>query len=239
MDDPFPVDMLRWWQDFFKSMHPILPNGMNVYPEVFDAGFFPLQRIGETAEMMRLAKSVRPQVVMEIGTDKGGGLYHWCQCLPDVKKVIACEIRDTPYSKMFEAAFPNIKFCWLPTSSRSGEAQRAVQHFLNGDKIDCLFIDGDKSFFDADYYYYTPRMSEHGIVFFHDVTDPEPGAAFFRVVGATGLKWQVVLNTKDTQAAIQRERLGFAPGSSHEGWLRVWRGRSCGVGVIHLGEKMS
>jgi cephalosporin hydroxylase len=52
--------------------------GLDLYTEIFDHPWlFPLQRKAEMAAMMKLARSIEPKTVMEIGSDKGGSFYHW------------------------------------------------------------------------------------------------------------------------------------------------------------------
>ena len=91
MDANFPAGMLDHIERFF-SVDGDRPAGLDVYPDVFKTPcFFPLQRMRETEKMIAVARSAEPQVIYEIGTDKGGGLYHWCKCFPLVRRVIACE----------------------------------------------------------------------------------------------------------------------------------------------------
>ena len=211
--------------------------GMDLYLDVFRTNFFfPLQRQGELAAMMRLARVVEPKVVMEIGADKGGSLYHWCKCLPTVKRVIACEIRGTPYARFFSEAFPHIQFCWLSASSYDYRTVTGVRTWLGGDPIDCLFIDGDKGAFDVDFDCYTRRFPmANNLVFMHDIQDELPGNAFWRCAEPYG--HTTVIDLADTQVAMKRAKEGLPVANPHEGWLRHWEGRSCGLGVIYLKEK--
>lgn len=233
VDEPFPKDLLPCIEKFFFMEQTRKP-GENLYPAIFDTSvFFPLQRKGELAQMMEMARSVNPKVVMEIGTDKAGGLYHWCKCLPSVERVIACEIRGTPYSKLFEKAFPHIDFLWLPTSSYDPGVVNGVLRWIQPDKIDCLFIDGDKSFFDLDFDCYRPMMRDTGIVFMHDITDEAPGAGYQKVI-KRDYKHQEIVDKSDVKIALEREAQGDPPSSAHDSWLRHWRGASCGVGCIFM-----
>lgn len=171
-----------------------------------------------------------PKVVMEIGADKGGGVYHWCQCLSLVNTVIASEIRGTPYSALFDRAFPQIKFEWLQ-DSRDPTSFRVVKAL---DKpIDVLFIDGDKSYFDKDFDAYLPLMNPKGVVFFHDVADEPMRGAFMR--SGDRRRTEIIRDVTESEAAVERQVGGFPPTCDHENWLRYWRGRSCQVGVVWLG----
>ena len=237
MDADYPKGMTQEIEQFFLSEES-RPAGLDSYDDVFSSHyFFPLQRRRELEKMMQIARSIAPKTVMEIGCDKSGGLYHWCKCLPSVQHVIACEIRGTPYANAFEKAFPKIEFLWLPQSSM-GDAIGSVDNWLamrgSRVRIDCLFIDGDKSAFLKDFNAYLPMMNPQGIVFMHDVQDRPPMAAF-ETVKRRGLHdCSVILDVSESEEAVERERSGIPSTCEHENWLRIWKGRSCGVGVIKL-----
>lgn len=237
MDSPFPVDMVSDITRFFKEVHPTLEPGRNLYDVVFShPNFFPLQRKAEMVEMIRMARQIGPKTVMEIGSDKAGSLYHWCQCLPTVKTVIGCEVRGTPYAAQFEENFPDIHFGWTQDSmSRLGLEQ--VRETLIEEPfpqcIDVLFIDGDKSHFLTDFDNYLPMMNPKGIVFMHDIKDSPPRQAF-EAVKKRGYETKEIIDISDYHVL---RALGREPKDAYEGWLNHWKGNSCGVGVIYLGSK--
>lgn len=202
-----PKTLAADWAALFASDH----NSVAVFDH---SVLFPLQR--KTELYMMLAAVGEPRVVMEIGADKGGGLYHWC-ALPSVERVIACEIRGTPYRDAFEAAFPHIDFLWLPVPSREESTIVAVEAWLGDDTIDVLFLDGEKAHFYEDLVAYLSYVA--GYVLFHDIRDEATGQAWRRAVGD---KAEIVC-TVDWFTAPQTE---------HGAWLREWKGQSCGVGVL-------
>lgn len=241
LDAPLPPTLRQDWADFLASEHQRLP-GLPLYSQVFEHnGLFPLQRQKEMEWMINTASLYQPKVVMDIGSDKGGGVYHWVKSLPYVQKVIACEIRGTPYAEEFEKAFPQVKFLWLPCSSRGyTNAIKPVEKFLmetpGPKQIDCLFIDGDKTAFLEDFHIYHPYINrERGVVFLHDVTDPDPGKAFGELRRLYPRGARIFRDVSEVQPALDRQTLGLPPASAYEGWLRHWRGQSCGVGYIPLG----
>jgi hypothetical protein len=228
--------------------------------------FFPLQRRRELEKMMQIARGTGPVcptcrgatmpmppsedadcktckgtcqgpvTVMEIGADKGGGLYHWCMCLPTVRNVIACEIRGTPYSELFCKAFltphfpysGDCRMTWLNQSSYDQVTTDRVKRELTYGPIDVLFIDGDKLGFLKDFYAYLPLMRQPGgVVFLHDITDKYkggPGEAF-QILKDRGFRAESIVDTTE---------VADADDTPHGGWLKHWRGRSCGVGVIYV-----
>jgi hypothetical protein len=233
VDAPFPEGLVEDAASVLED-DAVRPWGLNYYGDVFDSDlFFPLQRQKELAWMMERAREVWPITVMEIGADKGGGLYHWVKCLPTVRNVIACEIRGTPYSSLFEKVFPEHRFMWMPHCSRNPDTRPMIMSLMGS--IDCLFIDGDKSAFEQDFDHYLPLLSPNARVFMHDVTDDAPGQAFNRVSARPGWKGEVFIDRSDSIAAMGREKKGLPPMNPHEGWLRHWKGRSCGVGMLRRG----
>jgi predicted O-methyltransferase YrrM len=211
------------------------PAGLDLYPHIFaEHALMPLQRQNELRAMMALARTFSPQVVMEVGTDRGGGLYHWCKGFSP-RRAIACEVEGTPYAADFELAFPQTEFLWLPVSSYAVETVTHVRGWLGADKLDVLFLDGDKAKFTADFMAYVPMVRPGGLVLMHDVTDPSPGRSFEECRADPRVKSsRVIHDTREADAAVERRRTGLPPASPYENWLRIWEGRSCGVGVMEL-----
>jgi hypothetical protein len=262
MDGPLPDGLAQQWEEFLSGpLHKIggrqpatFPASVRVNASVIgDNLLFPLQRGKEMAWMLRKAASINPTTVMEIGADKGGGLYHWC-ILPTVQRVIACEIRGTPYARAFEKGFPHIEFLWLPCSSYDKPAPGMVHDFLTKPltergnrndgsvdklthRIDCLFIDGDKSFFEMDFDTYLPMMAADGLAFFHDIQDEVPGYQYHCVCNRR-YRHEECIDRSEALEACRRHQHDIPPANAHEGWLRHWAGRSCGVGCVHVGSKV-
>jgi hypothetical protein len=234
MDAPFPEGMMDDIRAFFKA-EAGTPRGDDLYPAVFDTRyFFPLQRQAELAWMMRKARQCEPKVVYEIGADKGGGFYHWVKCLPTVRAAAACEIRGLPYAPEFAAAFPDVDFFWQPGSSFDRANVNGLKNWLDGRKIDCLFIDGCKANFLTDFEAHLDLMADGGVVFMHDVNDRPPFEAFKAVQRKYAFNCERYIDVSDYEAAAAREAAGTPCAGNHEGWLRYWRGASCGVGAIYL-----
>lgn len=234
MDGPFPPGMVAEIEKFL-STDSERPRGLDLYPEVFDTEFFfPLQRQRELARMIEVAREYDPEVVYEIGSDKGSGLYHWVKCLPTVRRAIASEIRGTPYRDAFERAFPEIDFLWIEGSSYDPTAIKKIKDWLGDDKLNSVFIDGDKNEFERDFDLVLPMMSRPSVAFMHDIRDDVPGRAFNRVASRGIYRYSRIVDIQDSLDAMEREKLGEPCRGSHDGWLRQWKGQSCGVGVIRI-----
>jgi hypothetical protein len=231
-EQPWPDNFLEECRRFFEDVEPGLEPGLDLYPEVFETPlFFPLQRQRELGAIIRLARPLKPKVVMEIGADKGGGLYHWCKCFPSVRKAVAIEIRGLPYGRLFEQAFPDTAFCWLECSSYAQSTVKCVRGLLHEDLVDVLFIDGDKLGTRKDYDAYAPLVRPGGLIFIHDVNGDDPGKAFEAIDHP---RKSIVLDQSECHEAAEREARGEPVTTAYEGWLRHWKGRSCGVGVIEV-----
>lgn len=231
--DALPAELNEYFEAFFAADSKREP-GQDTYDDIFTSPIlFPLQRQRELAWMMQKARHIAPRVVYEIGADKAGGLYHWCKSLPTVERVICCEIRGTPYRDLFEANFPSIDFLWLPESSYLPPALAKVAAWLGNDTIDCLFIDGDKSYFDRDFFVHYSMMNPDGIVFMHDIQDESTRAGYDKVI-ARGFAHEEYINITESHEAMAREREGIEVASTYEQWLRHWKGSSAGVGMIPL-----
>jgi hypothetical protein len=182
-----------------------------------------------------------PSTYMEIGADKGGGLWAWLWAFPSIERVIACEIRGTPYDRVFEEAFPHVQFLWLPESSLKGFVILDVQKSVQDRGIDVLFIDGDKADwgFRKDFDAYRPLVRKGGTVFLHDITDKfprGPGQVWDQLHrGEVFDSWIMdeIIDIGEVEPALAKQERG-EPLTSHEGWLCHWKGRSCGVGVIRV-----
>lgn len=233
MDAPFPEGMLAHWERFFSNKEQIsLDPKSGVCEAVFqDPLIFPLQRKEEMAQMLRIASSISPRIIFEVGSDKGGSVLNWC-LLPTVQVAIAAEIRGLPYADLFAEAFPDIKFLWLPDSSHDPLTVQQVQHFLNGDRIDCLFLDGNKAAYLKDFDAYLPLMDPQGIVFLHDIQDSPGPKEAFAALKRRGYRTKPIIDTSDVKRAWKTME-----NTPHAHWLRWWNGRSSGLGVVYLGEK--
>lgn len=234
MDDPFPDGMVEEIAAVL-AQDGTVPAGQNLYPHVFYTKmFFPLQRMREAEQMFAKARSISPRVIMEIGADKGGSLYHWAKGF-DPDMLIAAEVRGLPYDKVFSAAFPTTEFCWLPWSSYAPETVEFLKTWLGTRLIDVLFIDGDKAQFYLDFESYLPLVRYGGLVFMHDVTDAAPGKAFAQASQHPRVRAaSQILDKSENFEAMAREQAGEPVTTMYEFWLRYWKGASCGVGVLEV-----
>lgn len=226
--EDFPEGYLNGLTEFFNGEPR--KRGLDIYEDVFSSLLFPLQRKKELIKMIQLVRGLKPTIVGEIGCDKAGSLYHWCSSFPTVKKVIAIEFRGIPYRVFFEKTFPNIEFCWIHGSSYDPRSIQAVRNFIDGETIDSMFLDGDKSAFLQDFKAYSPMIRKGGVVLMHDINGEPPEHAL-NEVSRTYITSTII----DVSEVDEADFLNITrPITAWEDWLRFWGKRSCGVGVVHL-----
>ncbi len=207
------------------------------YETIFECNtMFPLQRKREMDRMMEIARSISPQVIFDIGSDKGGPAYAFCRALKP-KRMICCEVRGTPYDTRFVQHFPSTDFLFIEDSSYAISTRVQVHNWLGNDRIDVLFMDGDKGAFNKDWTTYKPMMSSKGIVLIHDVSEPgNPRGTFLELRGQYS-HTETIIDTSESTEAMRREAEGIPQKNMYEWWLRHWKGSYATVGVIYLDSK--
>lgn len=237
MPNSFPEGMIPEIERIL-SQHHNWPPGMDSYDELFASPlFFPLQRRRELEAMMRRCRQIQPETVAVIGSDKGSDLFHFVKCLPTVRRAIACEIRGTPYADAFKQYFPKVEFLFLPVGSRERSALSQVRDFLDDGKINCLFIDGDKSRFTEDFNAYLPFMAPGGLVLMHDICCPPNTASCLDAFNEAGKthRTETIIDMSEYDEDREAVKRGERVKSSYGQWLRYWsQYPTCGVGVINV-----
>ena len=223
------------WREYLSTDD--LPRGDDLYEGIFQrAQTLALQRKDEIRGMMRVARTIRPKVVMEIGTDRGGSFYNWIKCQDTVERAIASELRGVPFAEPFREHFPNVDILAISGSSYAPEQVASVSSWLGNDTIDCLFIDGDKSGFDKDFDAYLPLLSDPAIVFMHDINGD---GAFVRVFERLSKKYPSgrIIDTSECVPEMVRVKCGTPPESDYHAWMRHWLKTSCGVGILWVSHQ--
>lgn len=233
-----PAEVAGAWEKFLAIDREFGPTDQTFPPPeaVFEDGWiFPLQRKAELAAMVQLAHDNRPisrtagPNVLEIGTDKGGGFYWWMSKLRPAK-AIAIEIRGVPFAEPMRKAFPKTKLLALEESSFAPETVAKVREFLGKDRLDVVFLDGDKGNYHRDFEAYLPLVRPGGLVFLHDIVDDiEPRRFFWSL--RSRFRLSCIIDARE--GALAGLETG-PPTSAWNQWLRHWGANSCGVGVVHV-----
>lgn len=146
--------------------------------------FAPMQVKSELASFMESARDQKPQVVMEIGTARGGSLFLLAQMAPKDSLIISLDIPGgklggypswkIPLYKSFASGRQKIAI--VKADSHDKKTVGKIEQILGGRKIDLLFIDADHTYqgVKRDFDLYSPLVKSGGRVAFHDVATKIP-----------------------------------------------------------------
>jgi predicted O-methyltransferase YrrM len=140
-----------------------------------------IQRTWELAAMLGAVRRLRPRVVMEIGTHRGGTLM----CLAAVARpdafLLSLDMHTSPMGpevawEQVEARIrgtlkPGQELVSLRMDSHLASTREAVDAALAGRAVDFLFIDGDHTYEGVwkDFETYAPLVRPGGLIAFHDI----------------------------------------------------------------------
>lgn len=138
-----------------------------------------VQNREEITWMAEKIKELRPEVIVEIGTERGGSMFVWDSVGQHPGLRICIDMCDGTTKQFRENAFrkagtlDNIQF--IEGNSHTDEVYNKLIELLRGCKIDYLFIDGDHSYegVKQDFEKYSPLVRDGGYVGFHDVINSE------------------------------------------------------------------
>jgi predicted O-methyltransferase YrrM len=138
----------------------------------------------EFARLVGKARSINPQVVLEIGVAAGGTLWAWPQISTAEATLIGLDINtetrsslgkcfpvETVEARVRSNLEPGQKAHFVWGDSHDPSIRSRVLEILDGRKIDFLFIDGDHSYegVKADFANFSPMVRNGGLIAFHDV----------------------------------------------------------------------
>jgi cephalosporin hydroxylase len=146
--------------------------GMGLYHTIWA-----VQVESEIDELFDIVKKANPSVICEVGTDRGGTLYHWSKVVDPDGLIISIDLPRT-YRKSLNRFFRSTFFekkdiHFVRENSQSLECQERVRRILDGRPIDFLFIDADHSYegVKKDFELYAPFVRASGMIAFHDILD--------------------------------------------------------------------
>jgi O-antigen biosynthesis protein len=185
------------------------------------------QKITEFARLLSFLSARSLHTVVEIGTQRGGSFYAWCQIAAPDAVLVSIDLPGGPfgggYSEEDELRFrtfgqPRQELHFLRMDSHAPETRRALEDALAGRPIDLLFIDGDHTYYGArkDFELYAPLVSFEGAIVFHDIL-PHPDLRECKV----DLLWREIKDRDRFQSAE------FVDPADDHGW-----GKWGGIGVL-------
>lgn len=143
-------------------------------------GYFKVKTLQVPEEILSLARAVealRPKIILEIGTARGGTLLIWSRLASE--RVISCDLEDMRHQSSLYQAFPPpgsaCRITLLSGNSHEPAFRQRVADELAGRKADFLFIDGDhtEAGVTADYEDYRGFVRPGGIIAFHDIVEKQ------------------------------------------------------------------
>jgi len=128
---------------------------------------------------------LRPKVILEIGTARGGTLFLFTRIADPEAVIISIDLPGGPFGggypswriplyKSFSKGEQKIYL--IRKDSHDPQTLRKIKRILGGKKIDLLFIDGDHTYkgVKMDFETYSPLVRKGGIIAFHDICPHPP-----------------------------------------------------------------
>jgi predicted O-methyltransferase YrrM len=170
-----------------------------------------LQRKWELVALMARVRRTRPEMVVEIGTYRGGTLRCWAHVCPKHTTMISIDLPGGAFGGGYSAddAVRFKSFCKpgqtlhsLRADSHADGTRNDVIRLLDGRPIDFLFIDGDHSYegVKADFEIYGPQVRRGGTIALHDIL-PQMSHADCRVHQF----WAELTEHFDTEEYVDRD----------------------------------
>ena len=143
------------------------------------------QKITELEGLIEFLRPSQSSTIVEIGTDKGGTFWLWCQLAADDALIVSIDMPGGDFGvgyttedvKRFRTwARASQKLHFLMEDSHADTTYAKLTELLNGRKIDILFLDGDHTYegMHEDFRMYSPLVSCKGFVVFHDIVETLP-----------------------------------------------------------------
>jgi hypothetical protein len=182
----------------------------------------PAQVYSEISELLRFVNAMKPRVILEIGTAKGGTLFLFSRLVSEYATIISIDLGGywswrIPLYRSFILRSQNLYL--LRMNSHKGETLEQVKAILDGREIDFLFIDADHTYegVKKDFEMYGPLVKKGGILAFHDIAPCASERGF-----GVGKLWEEI-KPRYNHLELIEER--------HQNWA--------GIGIIYMPMSMN
>jgi len=176
----------------------------------------PIQVRSEVQSFLAYVEKLRPQVVVEIGTGRGGTLFLLTRVAAADAVLVSIDLSSADARRfgggdvrrrqpLFEAfALDGQRVHFLVGDSHSAGTRGELERVLDGGRVDLLFIDGDHTVegVKRDFELYGDLVRNGGLIAFHDIIDGKPA-----LVGGVPGFWRTI-RTPDAKEFIADSRQG-------------------------------
>lgn len=172
----------------------------------------PGQEREELLPLLDLLEAERAKVVLEIGSENGGNLFHFLKTLPDDATVVSVDLPVSDGGYGYSAMQSRLLYSFARKSqtlhlikANSGEESTVelVKGVLNGGQLDFLLIDGDHAYDSVkkDFNLYSGLVKEGGVIAFHDISpSPDKGIQVDRF-------WREIKNNHSSREIIAKNSI--------------------------------
>lgn len=185
----------------------------------------PAQVQEEILELLRILDEIKPKVIIEIGTARGGTLFLFSRVASEDATIISVDLPGGKFGggypewkiPLFKAfRLPSQKLHLIRADSHSQETLEKVKNILNSREVDFLFIDGDHTYEGVrrDFEMYGTLVQEGGKIAFHDIVSGPKGW-----VGEVPEFWREIKDTYISKEVV-----------------KDWDRGRCGIGVLEVGR---
>ena len=143
--------------------------------------FGAIQRTWELQSLLGAVRRLRPQVIVEIGTHRGGTLVCWAAVAPANAHIVSIDmptdqwtglgLRPEDLARVRRHFKPTQTLTAITGDSHAPATRARLDEALRGAPVDLLWIDGDHSFagVSQDFEVYGGLVRSGGLIAFHDV----------------------------------------------------------------------
>ena len=133
----------------------------------------PIQVREEIKNLLLILDKVKPKVVLEIGTARGGTLLLFSNIAEEEATLISVDLYQTIEKRILFRYIKKVKqkIYLIQGDSHSIETLRKIKAILRDNKVDFIFIDADHSYegVKKDFEMYSLLVRKGGIIAFHDI----------------------------------------------------------------------
>lgn len=136
----------------------------------------------EIREFAEVLTQLKPKIVIEIGTSRGGTLFILSRLAGPGSTIISIDRPGAGFGEAYSAEHVDLFKLFPPAGqqlhvvsadSHDPRTVQRVRDLLKGQQVDLLFIDGDHTHegVKADFEMFSPLVSRSGMIAFHDIAE--------------------------------------------------------------------